>query len=181
MSHIKTSAEEASAKLAEKRGNFPSFDHSVFPAAGIKRRRNATLTTIAPTGTISLIAGVSSGIEPVFAFEIKRRIVDSVYEEVHPIYEQYRKENKPVPKEIFQTAWDISPQWHLKVQAAFQKYTDNAVSKTVNFPASATVGDIKSLFRAAADMDVKGVTVYRDQSRQDQALGACSIKSEECS
>ncbi len=181
MSHIRTSAEEASAKLAEKRGNFPSFDHSVFPARGIKRRRNATLTTIAPTGTISLIAGVSSGIEPVFAFEIKRRIVDSVYEEVHPIYEQYRKENRPVPKEIFQTAWDISPQWHLKVQAAFQKYTDNAVSKTVNFPASATVDDIKSLFRSAADMDVKGVTVYRDQSRQDQALGACSIKSEECS
>jgi ribonucleoside-diphosphate reductase alpha chain len=181
MSHIRTFAEEASAKLAEKRGNFPSFDHSVFPARGIKKRRNATLTTIAPTGTISLIAGVSSGIEPVFAFEIKRRIVDSVYEEVHPIYEQYRKENKPVPKEIFQTAWDISPQWHLKIQAAFQKYTDNAVSKTVNFPTSATVGDIKGLFRAAADMDVKGVTVYRDQSRQDQALGACSIKSEECS
>ena len=181
MSYIRTCAEEATANLSEKRGNFPSFDNSVYPAAGVKKRRNATLTTVAPTGTISLIAGVSSGIEPVFAFKVKRRIVDTIYEEIHPIYERYQNENKTISKGIFQTAWDVAPEWHLKVQGAFQKFTDNAVSKTVNFPASATTEDIRRLFLTAVDMDVKGVTVYRDQSREDQILAACSIKSDECS
>jgi len=181
MAHIHSCAEEASAELAEKRSNFPSFDHSVFPQKGVLRRRNATLTTIAPTGTISLIAGVSSGIEPVFAFEIKRRIVDSVFDEVHPIYDRYRREGKAISKEVFQTAWDIEPEWHLKIQAAFQKYTDNAVSKTVNVPKTADVESIKKLFQAAVGMDLKGITVYRDQSLENQILGACSIKREECS
>jgi ribonucleoside-diphosphate reductase alpha chain len=181
MSHIQTAAEEASARLAEKRGNFPSFDHSIYPAAGVKNRRNATLTTVAPTGTISLIAGASSGIEPVFAFEVERRIVDSLYKDVHPIYSRYKKEGKPISRSIFQTAWDVEPRWHLEIQAAFQKHTDNAVSKTVNFPASATIKDIEKLFLAATDMEVKGITVYRDQSRENQTLAACSIKSEECS
>jgi ribonucleoside-diphosphate reductase alpha chain len=181
MSHIQAAAEKASAQLAEKRGNFPSFDHSVYPTAGFKKRRNATLTTVAPTGTISLIAGVSSGIEPVFAFECKRRILDKVYEDTHPIYREHLQNNKPISKSVFQTAWDVDPEWHLKIQAAFQKHTDNAVSKTVNFPASATVDDIKRVFLMASDMNVKGVTVYRDQSRADQTLEACSIKSEECS
>ena len=180
MSYIQACAEDASGRLAEKRGNFPSFDDSIYPAAGIKKRRNATVTTVAPTGTIGLIAGVSSGIEPVFAFRVKRRVVDKIYEDVHPIYAQYLREKKAIPKKIFQTAWDIEPEWHLKVQAAFQKFTDNAVSKTVNFPASATVRDIKRLFLLAADMDIKGVTVYRDQSRADQMLSAFSIKCEEC-
>jgi ribonucleoside-diphosphate reductase alpha chain len=107
--------------------------------------------------------------------------VDSLYREVHPIYGQYKKEGKPISDKIFQTAWDVEPQWHLKIQAAFQKHTDNAVSKTVNFPSTATVDDIERLFLTAADMDIKGVTVYRDQSREEQTLGACSIKSEECS
>ena len=181
MSHIQACAEEASGRLAEKRGNFPSFDDSVYAASGIRKRRNATVTTVAPTGTISLIAGASSGIEPVFAFRVKRRVIDTIYEDVHPIYAEYLREKKAIPKSIFQTAWDIEPEWHLKVQEAFQKYTDNAVSKTVNFPASATVEDIKRLFLLAADMDIKGVTVYRDQCRADQMLAACSIRSEECS
>jgi ribonucleoside-diphosphate reductase alpha chain len=178
---IQCSAEEASTKLAEKRGNFPAFDHSIFPRKGIKKRRNATLTTLAPTGTISLIGGVSSGIEPVFAFETERKIMGEVYTEVHPIYESYRQEGKTISSDIFQTAWDIAPEWHLKIQAAFQKYTDNAVSKTVNVPQSATVDDIRKLFLQAVKLEVKGITVYRDQSIENQILSACSIKREECS
>ena len=167
-------------RLAEKRGNFPAFEKSIYPTKGIKKRRNATLTTVAPTGTISLIAGVSSGIEPVFAFRLKRRIIDSVIKETHPIYERYQKEKRPISEKIFQTAWDILPEWHLKVQAAFQKHTENAVSKTVNFPASATPEHIEEVFHMALDMNLKGVTVYRDKSRPGQTLAACSLKSEEC-
>lgn len=181
MSRIQHCAREASAELAERRGNFPSFDHSIFPEQGVRKRRNATLTTIAPTGTISLIAGVSSGIEPVFAFEAKRRIVDTVYDDLHPIYARYRREGKPISPEIFQTAWDVDPEWHIRIQAAFQKYTDNAVSKTINVPSSAGRADIRSLFLKAHETGVKGITVYRDQSREDQILQACSIKNEECS
>jgi len=181
MARIQRSAQEASAELAEKRGNFPAFDHSVFPDRGVGKRRNATLTTVAPTGTISLIAGVSSGIEPVFAFESQRRVVDTVYEEVHPIYARFRREGKPVSPEVFQTAWDVDPVWHVRIQAAFQKYTDNAVSKTINVPASAGVADIRGLFLKAHEAGVKGITVYRDQSKQDQILQACSIRNEECS
>ncbi|MEJ2041421.1 MAG: ribonucleotide reductase N-terminal alpha domain-containing protein [Desulfosarcinaceae bacterium] len=181
MAQIQQAADAASSELAAKRGSFPAFDHSIFPAAGIKRRRNATLTTLAPTGTISLIAGVSSGIEPVYAFETRRRIGDTVFDDIHPIYQRYRSEGRAVPKEIFQSAYDVTPRWHLEIQAAFQKHTDNAVSKTVNLPVSATEDDIRQLFVAAMDMPVKGITVYRDQSHKDQILGACSIKREECS
>lgn len=173
MAAIQAFAEEASAKLAEKRGNFPAFHNSTHPGAGVRSRRNAALTTIAPTGTISLIAGVSSGIEPVFAFRVRRRLLDEMVVDVHPIYQQHLDSGKPLPKSVFQTAWDVSPEAHLKIQAAFQKHTDNAVSKTVNFPAHATVADIKALFQAATQMPVKGVTVYRDQSRRDQTLSAC--------
>ena len=181
MAHIQQCAEEASAMLADIRGNFPSFDHSIYPAKGIKKRRNATLTTIAPTGTISLIAGVSSGIEPVFAFEVKRRIVDTVYDELHPVYERYRRENKTISDKIFQTAWDVAPEWHLKVQESFQKYTDNAVSKTINLPASATVEEVKKLLLLAGDTNIKGIAIYRDQTYENQILSACSYKREECS
>ena len=181
MQRIQQNAEEASAELAEKRGNFPSFDHSIYPARGIKKRRNATLTTLAPTGTISIIAGVSSGIEPVFSFEVKRRVVDTVFDEVHPLYEQQSKEKKGIRPEIFQTAWDIEPAFHLKIQEAFQKHTDNAVSKTVNLPETATVDDVRDLFVAAVGKEVKGLTVYRDQSLDNQVLGACSLKRDECS
>jgi ribonucleoside-diphosphate reductase alpha chain len=181
MARIQQSAESASAELADQRGNFPAFSQSVFPSRGVKRRRNATLTTIAPTGTISLLAGVSSSVEPVFAFEVQRRIADQIYTDVNPLYARYREEGRPIDRAIFQTAWDVSPRWHLKIQAAFQKYTDNAVSKTVNLPASATRREIRDLFLEAAEMKLKGVTVYRDQSQEDQILSACSIKRDECS
>ncbi|MFP4040262.1 MAG: adenosylcobalamin-dependent ribonucleoside-diphosphate reductase [Desulfosudaceae bacterium] len=180
MSRIQASAAVASAELAEKRSNFPAFDHSVFPARGVKYRRNATLTTIAPTGSISLIAGVSSGIEPVFAFNLKRRIADEVHDEVHPLYKRYQQEGREISPEIFQTAWDVDPEWHLKIQAAFQEHTDNAVSKTVNVPESADADTIYRLFRSAAEMNIKGVTVYRDQSLTDQTLSLCSVNREDC-
>ncbi len=181
MSCIQTAAEAASDELAAVRGNFPAFDHSIFPAMGVKRRRNATLTTIAPTGTISIIAGVSSGIEPVYAFQTQRRVVDTVYEEVHPIYERFQKKNKPIDKALFQTAYDVPPEWQLKIQAAFQQFTDNAVSKTVNVKADTSAEEIERLLRKAMTLPIKGVTVYRDKSHEDQILSACSIKCAECS
>ncbi|MFO7715192.1 adenosylcobalamin-dependent ribonucleoside-diphosphate reductase [Desulfosarcina sp.] len=177
---IQQAAESASAQLADQRGNFPAFHQSVFAARGVKRRRNATLTTVAPTGTISILAGVSSSVEPVFAFEVQRRIVDQVFTDVHPIYDRYRREGRRIDPEIFQTAWDVSPRWHLKVQAAFQKYTDNAVSKTINLPQSISVEAIQELFLEAAAMHLKGVTVYRDKSHPNQILSACSMKNEAC-
>ena len=181
MSRIQQTARAASARLAELRGNFPAFHQSVFPARGVKRRRNATLTTVAPTGTISLLAGVSSSVEPVFAFEIQRRIVDEIFTDAHPIHARFKAEGRPIDPEIFQTAWDVAPHWHLRIQAAFQKYTDNAVSKTVNLPEGITAGDIRDLFLEAARMNLKGVTVYRDKSHPEQILSACSVKNEECS
>lgn len=177
---IQQAAESASAQLADQRGNFPAFHQSVFAARGVKRRRNATLTTVAPTGTISILAGVSSSVEPVFAFEVQRRIVDQVFTDVHPIYDRYRREGRRIDPEIFQTAWDVSSRWHLKVQAAFQKYTDNAVSKTINLPQSISVEAIQELFMEAAAMHLKGVTVYRDKSHPNQILSACSMKNEAC-
>ncbi len=170
MSCISGSAAEASAKLAEKRGNFPSFDSSIYPGSGVKYRRNASLTTIAPTGSISLIAGVSSGIEPVFAFCSRRRVIDKEFDYVHPVYKQRLDAGKPASRDIFMTARDVPPEWHLKIQSAFQKYTDNAVSKTVNFPADADAGDIEELFRKAVRAPVKGITAYRDTSSRDQAV-----------
>jgi ribonucleoside-diphosphate reductase alpha chain len=181
MSRIQQTAQAASARLAEQRGNFPAFHQSVFPARGVKRRRNATLTTVAPTGTISLLAGVSSSVEPVFAFEVQRRIVDEIFTDAHPIHARFKAEGRAIDPEIFQTAWDVAPRWHLKLQAAFQKYTDNAVSKTVNLPETISVGQIRELFLEAARMKLKGVTVYRDKSHPDQILSACSLKNEECS
>jgi len=181
MSAIQRFAVAASAELAERRGNFPAFHQSVFPAQGVKKRRNATLTTVAPTGTISLLAGASSSVEPVFAFDVQRRIGDEIFRDEHPIHARYRREGRFIDPEIFQTAWDVSPRWHLKIQAAFQKYTDNAVSKTVNLPENITANEIRNLFMEAATMDLKGVTVYRDKSHPDQILSACSVKNEECS
>jgi ribonucleoside-diphosphate reductase alpha chain len=102
-------------------------------------------------------------------------------EEVHPIFQRYQDEGKPISEKIFQTAWDVTPEWHLKIQEAFQKHTDNAVSKTVNFPESATAADIKEVYLMAVDMELKGITAYRDKSLPDQTIAACSIKREECS
>jgi len=183
MSFISMSAREESARLGELRGSFPLFEQSSLK--GWPAMRNATVTTIAPTGTISIIAGTSSSIEPLFALAFVRHVMDGTRMiEISPIFEQivkargiYTKELtrqiaesgtlqglKGVPgdlKELFVTALDIPPEQHIRVQAAFQKYTDNAVSKTVNLPENATVDDVKNVYNMSYDSGCKGVTVFR--------------------
>lgn len=194
MSFIQTEGRIASSKLAEERGSFPNFDGSIYPKMGFKTMRNATITTIAPTGTISIIGGASSGIEPFFAIAFYRNVMDNnKLVEINPIFkEKGLKEGfltkqlmdkiatkgtvhdmEEVPshiKDVFVTAHEISPIWHVKMQAAFQKYTDNAVSKTVNFPNTATVEDIKEVYMLAFKLGCKGITIYRDGSRDMQVI-----------
>jgi ribonucleoside-diphosphate reductase alpha chain len=194
MAFIDKQAKAASIELAVKRGNFPNFPGSVFESKRLERMRNATTTTIAPTGTISIIAGCSSGIEPLFAVSYVRRVLEGTeLVEVHPYFEEIAKQRgfhspelmqriartgsireiKEIPQDLrrlFVTAHEISPQWHLKIQAAFQKYTDNAVSKTVNFPRQATLDDVRQVYLSAYEMGLKGVTIYRDGSRDQQVL-----------
>jgi len=202
MSFIQAEARKASAQLAEERGVFPNWEQSIYnrdEAPGGKgplRLRNATVTTIAPTGTISLIAGVSSGIEPLFAIAYTRTVLDGTQlMEIHPLFEQAARlrgfyspelmrevaakgrlcevENVPADiRRIFVTAHEISPEWHVRIQAAFQRYTDNAVSKTVNFPREATVEEVAWTYHLAYDLGCKGITIYRDGSREGQVLTA---------
>jgi ribonucleoside-diphosphate reductase alpha chain len=193
MQTITDGARMKSAELAEERGVFPAFTGSIYEAQGIKVR-NAAVTTIAPTGTISIIAGVSSGIEPLFALSYVRNILDGAQLcEVNPIFERVAKERgfyspelmqklatgtqlhtiAGVPddvKKVFVTAHDISAEWHVRTQAAFQKHVDNAVSKTVNFPHDATVEDVRKVYLMAYDYELKGITIYRDGSRDAQVL-----------
>src|SRR3989344_7538919 len=193
MGFIQEKGREASMELAEKRGAFPNFEGSIYDNGGCKVR-NATVTTIAPTGTISIISNCSSGIEPMFALAFTRNVLDGAeLVEVNPLFEEIaRKEGfyseeliKQVAKtgglhnidgipekikRVFVTAHDISPEWHLKMQAVFQKYTDNAVSKTVNFPNEATPEDVAKVYKLAYHLGCKGVTVYRDGSREVQFL-----------
>jgi ribonucleoside-diphosphate reductase alpha chain len=194
MGFIDKEAKAASAALAVKRGNFPSYPGSKYDGNGMGRMRNATVTTIAPTGTISIIAGASSGIEPLFAVSYIRRVLEGTeLVEVHPYFEEIARRRgfyspelmravagtgsirdfKEIPKDIrrlFVTAHEVSPVWHAKIQAAFQKHTDNAVSKTVNFPHQATVEDVRQVYLMAYDLGLKGVTIYRDGSRESQVL-----------
>jgi len=194
MAFISAEARQASADLARKRGNFPNYSGSRFDTPETPLARNATVTTIAPTGTISIIAATSSGIEPLFAVVHDRRVLDgeTLYE-VHPLFAQAaRKLNfysaeviaeiarsgslqgvSAVPdalKKVFRTSQDIAPEWHVRLQAAFQKSTENAVSKTVNFPAAASRAEIAEVFLAAYGSGCKGVTVYRYGSRDRQVL-----------
>ena len=194
MEFINKEARAASGALSEARGNFPTFAGSGYDGNGVGRMRNATVTTIAPTGTISIIAGASSGIEPLFAVSYIRRVLEGTeLVEVHPYFEELARRRgfyspelmraiaqtgsirdfKEIPKDIrrlFVTAHEVSPQWHIKIQAAFQKHTDNAVSKTVNFPHQATPEDVRQVYLMAHEQDLKGVTIYRDGSREDQVL-----------
>ncbi len=165
---MREKAEEQTRLLAEERGNFPNIENSIYKG---EKRRNATVLTIAPTGTISRIAGTSSSIEPVFAFELVSNILDGKLIDIHPLYKEWKDEHpdEPLPP-YFITAHEIEPEWHIRMQAAFQKYVDNAVSKTINFPNSATVEDIKEAYLLAYDLGVKGITVYRDGSRAEQVL-----------
>jgi ribonucleoside-diphosphate reductase alpha chain len=194
MAFINKEARTASAGLADKRGNFPTYTGSRYDGNGGGRMRNATVTTIAPTGTISIIAGASSGIEPLFAISYVRRVLEGTeLVEVHPYFEELARrrgfyspelmravaqtgsirEFKEIPKDIrrlFVTAHEVTPAWHIKIQSAFQKHTDNAVSKTVNFPRQAAPEDVRQVYLMAYEEGLKGVTIYRDGSREDQVL-----------
>ena len=194
MSFVLREARKASSELAKKRGNFPAYKGSIFDNPKTPYMRNATVTTIAPTGTISIIAGCSSGVEPIFAVSYERRVLDGeTLFEMHPLFEKVAKQNgfyskelseqiaetgsiqhiKEIPdkiKRLFVTAHDIAPEWHIRIQAAFQKYTDNAVSKTVNFPQDATPEDIENVYKLAYETGCKGVTIYRYGSRDRQVL-----------
>lgn len=200
MSFIAARGKKASRKLAETRGAFPLFDESTLREGA--PMRNATVTTIAPTGTLSIIAGVSSGVEPVFAYAYVRNVMDQTeLTETNPILraelearglysdELMRKIVREgtlahiteLPEElrrVFVSAHDVSPVWHVRMQAAFQKHTDNAVSKTVNFPASATREEVAEVYELAYRTGCKGVTIYRDGSREGQVLNIGSVKTE---
>jgi ribonucleoside-diphosphate reductase alpha chain len=165
---LRAEAAGASRGLAAERGSFPAIGRSVYKGA---KMRNATVFTIAPTGTISRIAGCSSSIEPVFAFEVTSKIIDSELKDVHPIYADWKEKNpgKPLP-DYFKAAHAIAPEWHIKTQAAFQKHVDNSVSKTINFPHGAAVEDVEKAYLLAWDLGTKGITIYRDGCRESQVL-----------
>lgn len=193
MSFISKEALKRSEELALERGSFPNFDESIWKERGYKALRNATLTTIAPTGTISIIAGTSSGIEPLFAISFIRNVIGTQLFETNPLFEKVARERgfysselmteiarkgsiqdmKNIPEDvrrIFVTAFDIEPEWHVKMQAAFQKYVDNAVSKTVNLPQDATLDDVYKIYWLAYKLKCKGITVFRYGSRREQVL-----------
>lgn len=204
MGFINEESKKKSEKIAEIKGNFPLYDKSIYAESG-RKLRNATTTTIAPTGTLSIIAGVSSGIEPLFAISFIKNVMDGAeLVEVNPHFEKAAKTGgfysdelmraiakngslhniDGVPEEIrriFVTSHDISPEWHVRMQAAFQRHTDNAVSKTVNLRNEATLEDVNQVFQFAYRTGCKGVTIYRDGSREMQVLNIGSVKGKESS
>lgn len=184
MRFVRDTAREASAELAESRGVFPNFKGSIYGVSMMPRVRNATTTTIAPTGTLSIIAGCSSGIEPLFALAYKRLILDTEFYEINDYFFKTAKESgfyseelkekvmakgylrgiKEVPKEIkrlFKTAHEIPPEDHIEMQACFQEFTDNAVSKTINMPYRAKKEDVAKAFFLAYEKGCKGITIFR--------------------
>ncbi|MBI4017247.1 MAG: adenosylcobalamin-dependent ribonucleoside-diphosphate reductase [Candidatus Aenigmarchaeota archaeon] len=193
MKFIKTEAHKKSQELGAERGNFPNFEKSIH-SKKYKTMRNSTVTTIAPTGTISIIAGANAGIEPLFAVAYIKEVLDGQrLLEVSPLFEDIAKQRgfynkslmmkvakqgsiqniKEIPKDVkklFVTSFDISPEFHVKIQVAFQKHTDNAVSKTVNLPFKATVEDVKKVYLLAHKLKCKGITVYRTGSKPQQVL-----------
>jgi ribonucleoside-diphosphate reductase alpha chain len=194
MRFVHDEAGKASAELAEERGVFPAFSGSIYDVPGGPGMRNASCTTIAPTGTLSIISGCSSGIEPLFALSYTRNILDGAQlVEGNPYFEKVARDGgfyseelikrlasgfklgdiDGIPddiKRVFVTAHQITPEWHVRMQAAFQQSTDNAVSKTVNFPREATREDITNVYTMAYELGLKGITIYRDRSRDSQVL-----------
>ena len=194
MNFIYNEAINASVKLAEERGPFRNFKGSKWDKADYKMIRNATITTIAPTGTISIIANTSSGIEPIFAVAYARNVMEgTTLLETNPVFEKVARERgfysqelmmeiskrgsiqgmEQIPEDVrrvFVTAFDIAPEWHVHMQSAFQKYVDNAVSKTVNLPENATLEDVRKVYLLAYGMGCKGITVYRYGSKSGQVL-----------
>lgn len=193
MSFIHKESLNASIALAKERGVFPNFKRSIYVKNNLKLR-NATVNTIAPTGTISIIAGCSSGIEPLFAISFIRNVLSGTkLFEINPIFEEVAKKRgiydkeilakisqygslqniEGIPKDIkkiFVTAFNVTPQQHLQVQAAFQRYTDNSVSKTINLPSDATVEDVRKVYLMAHKLRCKGITIYRYGSKEEQVL-----------
>ena len=202
MKFINDEGHAASRALAKTRGAFPNFKGSIYDRPGAEPIRNATVTTIAPTGTISIIANASSGVEPLFAVSYVRQVMDkNILVEVNPLFEKIAKAQgfyseelmqriaehgtihgiSAIPediRDIFVTAHDITPEVHIAMQAAFQRHTDNAVSKTVNFSNEATMEDVEKVYRLAYEANLKGVTIYRDGSRDEQVLSTGSKKEE---
>jgi len=187
MALISREAHETSGELGEEKGSFPAIEKSIYSGD----MRNATVTTIAPTGSLHLIAGTSSGIEPIFSLASTRRIGNRSVTVIHPLFKKYLKtlssgrdilthvkrtgtlNSAPVPetmKEIYKTATEISPDHHIHMQATIQKHVDNAVSKTVNLPEHAGVDEICRIFLLARSLECKGVTIYRYNSKKDQVL-----------
>jgi len=198
MSFISEEARKKSVELGEERGSFPNFEGSVWDKKRYSAMRNATVTSIAPTGTISIIAGTSSGIEPFFAISYVRNVMGTQLLEINPVFEEIARERgfysselmtkvarsgsiqgiKEIPSDVrrvFVTALDIAPEWHVKMQATFQKYTDNAVAKTVNLPNEATLEDVRKIFLLAYKLKCKGITVYRYGSKSEQVLTIGSV------
>ncbi len=200
MGFIQSAANGASEKLARTRGPFPCFEESRIAANGHPPRRNACVTSIAPTGTISLLADCSSGIEPFFALSYRRELIGSTRAiDVHPslvrmltaevrdpepLLRYVRATGRldlpsapPQLRELFATAHEIAPEWHVKIQAAFQQHTETAVSKTINLLNSASPEDVAAAYRFAFDSGCKGVTVFRDGCKTRQVLGPAWIPS----
>lgn len=201
MKFINDEAKKATVELALTRGVFPAWEDSIFVNTGY-RPRNMALTTIAPTGTISMVADTSSGVEPIFSLGYQKNTVEgkTLYI-MNPVFvEELKKKNiyseelldkvvknggklngiVEIPedvKNIFITALEIDPEWHIKIQAAFQKYTDNAVSKTINFPKEATVEDVRTAYLLAYSLGTKGITIYRSGSREKEVIQ--TVKTEE--
>jgi ribonucleoside-diphosphate reductase alpha chain len=194
MSFVHGEATKASIRLAEERGVFPNWEKSKYHGEGI-RMRNTTVTSIAPTGTISIIAGTTSSIEPIFAVAYRRTHVlegQSLFE-INPVFLEYSRKRgfysdelieellekgtlkniKKIPEDarrIFVTALEIPYEQHIRIQAAFQKHVDNSVSKTINMPEEATVEDVKRAYILAYELGCKGITIFRYGSRREQVL-----------
>ena len=197
---VQDEARQASRELAQERGVFPNWQRSIYAAQGIPLR-NATVTSVAPTGSIAMIAECSPSIEPLFALAFFRKVLDGrTLTELNPLFVAHAKTHgyycealvaelrekgsvatiAGVPEDarrLFATALEIAPQWHLRMQAAFQRHCCNAVSKTINLPETATTDDVLEIYRSAWQLQVKGVTVYRYGSKSEQVMNLGSAQT----